>query len=400
MALLPVDEAKARIISDVLPLPAEEVPLSQTLGRVLARDVKAKRDQPPFRASAMDGYAVRLADIEKVPIRLKLVGTAHAGHAYTRTVSAGEAVRIFTGAPVPKGADTVVIQENTTAEAKTVIIDQAPRLGAHVRAQGLDFRKGDTLLKAGRILQPRDLGLAASMNAAKLHVRRKPRVAILATGDELVQPGQNPGMSQIISSNNYMLAAFVARFGGEPVDIGVVRDDLRATVRAIAKAEGADVLVTSGGASVGDRDFVQEALKKAGIDIEFWKIAIRPGKPLMFAKRGRQRILGLPGNPVSTIVCARIFLKPLIDGLLGLPEENPLCEALLDAPLKMNDNRQDYMRAGLQLDGIGRLVASPFPVQDSSMQRTMAEAGCLIVRPPYAPALEAGSVVQVLPLDF
>jgi molybdopterin molybdotransferase len=197
-----------------------------------------------------------------------------------------------------------------------------------------------------------------------------------------------------------MLAAFVARFGGEPVDIGVVRDDLRATVRAIAKAEGADVLVTSGGASVGDRDFVQEALKKAGIDIEFWKIAIRPGKPLMFAKRGRQRILGLPGNPVSTIVCARIFLKPLIDGLLGLPEENPLCEALLDAPLKMNDNRQDYMRAGLQLDGIGRLVASPFPVQDSSMQRTMAEAGCLIVRPPYAPALEAGSVVQVLPLDF
>jgi molybdopterin molybdotransferase len=281
-----------------------------------------------------------------------------------------------------------------------VIINQAPRLGAHVRAQGLDFRKGDTLLAAGRVLLPRDLGLAASMNAAKLSVRRRPRVAILATGDELVQPGQTPGASQIISSNNYMLSAFVSRFGAEPVDLGIVRDNLRATVRAIDKAAGADILVTTGGASVGDRDFVQEALTKAGIGIEFWKIAIRPGKPLMFARRESQRILGLPGNPVSTIVCARIFLKPLIDGLLGLPEENPLCEALLETPLKMNDNRQDYLRAGLQLDGIGRLVASPFPVQDSSMQRTMAEAGCLIVRPPYAPAAEAGSVVQVIPLDF
>jgi molybdopterin molybdotransferase len=400
MPLLPVDEARARILKGVKPLAAEGVHLPDALGRVLARDVKAKRDQPPFDSSAMDGYALRIADAASAPAKLKTIGMSAAGHGFSGRIKAGEAVRIFTGAPVPKGADTVVIQENTEAQGDRVTITQAPNKGQNIRSRGLDFAKGDIVLRANTILTARDLGLAAAANHAELPVRRKPHVAILATGDELVPPGGLARADQIFASNGFALQGFISRFGGEARDLGIVRDDLKATMRAIARAGDAQVLITTGGASVGMHDLVQEALTRSGIKLDFWKIAMRPGKPLMFARHGRQRIIGLPGNPVSALVCARIFLKPLLSAFLGLPSGDDLIQARLAAPLPQNDQRQDYLRARLGRSSDGSYRATAFPKQDSSMQRTLAEAQGLIVRPPFAPAAAADDIVPVLPLDF
>ena len=400
MSLLSVDEAKARILKGVKPAAAETVGLEDALGRVLVRDVKATRDQPPFDSSAMDGYAVKFRDVTVPPARLLNIGMSAAGHAFGGRVKAGQAVRIFTGAPVPDGADTVVIQENTKVQGAAVTVLHAPRQGQNIRPRGLDFARGDVLLRASTILGARDLGLAAAANRSRLPVRRNPRVAILATGDELVRPGARPRADQIFASNGYALKGLIYRFGGKPFDLGIVGDDLRATMRAIARARDADVLVTTGGASVGMHDLVQEALTRSGIKLDFWKIAMRPGKPLMFAREGGRRIIGLPGNPVSALVCARIFLKPLLSGLLGLPSDDDLVEAQLEAPLPANDQRQDYVRAKLARAVDGSYRVSAFPKQDSSMQRTFAEAGGLIVREPFAPAVKEGSMVRVLPLDF
>jgi molybdopterin molybdotransferase len=400
MALMPVDEALGRVTAGVKPVASETVKLSAALGRVLAKDLKAGRDQPPFPASAMDGYAVRHADLASIPVNLALIGMSAAGHAFRGRVKDGEAVRIFTGAPLPAGADTIVIQENTEAGKDSVLIKQASRPGQHVRARGLDFRKGEVLLHAGQTLNARDLGIAAAMNLGMLPVRRKPRVAILSTGDELVLPGSRPRADQIVSSNSAALAAFIAHFGGEAKDFGIVRDTLPATVTALKKAKGYDIVITSGGASVGDHDHVHEAFRRSGIRLGFWKIAMRPGKPLLFGTKGRQRILGLPGNPVSALVCARLFLKPLLDAFLGRPPEDNLIPARLGTALPPNDTRQDYVRARLTRAEDGALVATPFTVQDSSMQRTLAEAAAFIVRPPHAPAAEPGSVVSILPVDF
>ena len=400
MSLLSVDEAKARILKGVKPAAAETVSLEDALGRVLVRDVNATRDQPPFDSSAMDGYAVKFRDVTVPPARLLNIGMSAAGHAFGGRVKAGQAVRIFTGAPVPDGADTVVIQENTKVQGAAVTVLHAPRQGQNIRPRGLDFARGDVLLRGSTILGARDLGLAAAANRSSLAVRRHPRVAILATGDELVRPGARPRADQIFASNGYALKGLIYRFGGKPFDLGIVGDDLRATMRAIGRARDADVLVTTGGASVGMHDLVQEALTRSGIKLDFWKIAMRPGKPLMFAREGGRRIIGLPGNPVSALVCARIFLKPLLSGLLGLPSDDDLVEAQLEAPLPANDQRQDYVRAKLARAVDGSYRVSAFPKQDSSMQRTFAEAGGLIVREPFAPAVKEGSMVRVLPLDF
>ena len=401
MALIPVEEARERILKHATALPREDVALHQCAGRVLAADIKAKRDQPPFPASAMDGYAVRFADVEAAPARLKIIGVAPAGHGFQGSVKAGEAVRIFTGAPVPKGADTVVIQENTLAEAGHISVNvPAQRLSQHIRRQGLDFARGHSLLRRGTLLGAREIGLAAAMNWPVLPVIRRPKVAVFTTGDELVPPGNRPNPDQIVSSNSFALAAFVRRFGGEATHLGIVPDKINAISRAIRKAASADVLLTTGGASVGDHDLIQAALKTEGIRLDFWKIALRPGKPLMFARSGRRRILGLPGNPVSALICARVFLKPLIFALLGLSPTDDIVTARLGSPLPANDLRQDYLRAQVSRNADGTYAATPFAVQDSSMQRALTEAGGLIIRAPHAPEAREGDLVDLMLLDF
>ncbi len=397
MALLPVEEARSRILSNVKPLAFESIALAQALGRVLAMPLVAKRDQPPFNASAMDGYAVRFED---VAIERKIIGISAAGHAFKGRLKPGEAVRIFTGAPVPETSDAVIIQENTRAEGKIVIILSPIRSQQNIRPRGLDFKKGETLLPASIRLNARDIGLAAAMNCSILSVRKKPLVAVIATGDELVLPGDTPRADQVVSSNSNALVALAESFGARVINCGIVKDNLRATERAILKMAKADVIVTTGGASVGDHDFIQQALKNTGVRIDFWKIAMRPGKPFMYGRKGKQHVLGLPGNPVSALVCARLFLKPLLDYLQGLPAEEVQTLARLGAAMNANDSRQDYIRARLEIAADGSRTATPFNKQDSSMQRTFRDAHCLIIRPPSAPAANPGDLVPILNLDF
>ncbi len=400
MSLLAVDEALAQILKGVKPLGSEEVPLSSAGGRVLSRPLKAQRAQPPFAASAMDGYAVRAADTAEVPATLKVIGEAPAGHGFSGRVGRAMAVRIFTGAPMPKGADTVIMQENTEAGKDTVTVLETARRGNFVRNTGLDFKKGETLLPGFTIMGARQIGLAAAMNHARVPVVRRPSVALLATGDELVEPGTTPRDDQIISSNTLAISVMIARCGGEPLDLGIIPDKATRIEKAIERAAGADILVTIGGASVGDHDLVQAAMEKSGVKIGFWKIAMRPGKPLMFGKRGHQRVIGLPGNPVSAMVCTRLFILPLIARMTGNAGSFDPVAAVLGSGMGANDQRQDYVRATLARGDQGQLVATPFPKQDSSMQRVFAAADCLIIRPPHAPASETGQQVPVLLLDF
>ena len=398
--MLTVAEARARIVSAFAPLPAEQVSLANALGRVLAEPVNARLTQPPFAVSAMDGYAVRAADVAKVPVTLKLVGYAPAGRAYGSAIKPGEAVRIFTGAPLPEGADAIVIQEDTQSTGDSVLVKEGAPAGRYVRPAGLDFRRGDPGLAAGKKLGARDIGLAAAMNHPWLQVRRRPRVAILATGDEIVMPGEPVGPNQIVSSNGLALAAFLRAAGAEPIDLGIAADNREALQRLAAGAAGADLLVTSGGASVGDHDLVQAALGDQGMAIDFWKIAMRPGKPLMFGSIGTTRVIGLPGNPVSTLVCSLIFIRPALRAMLGQQDSDNSEEiAIAGRDLAENDNREDYLRATLSRDGEGRLVATPFGKQDSSMQFLMQQAQCLLIRPVQAPALAKGSPVRILRLD-
>lgn len=402
--LLPVDDALAMILAGIAqPTESESVPLAGLLGRTLAAPVPALRTQPPFRASAMDGYAVRAADIATVPAQLALIGTSAAGHAFSGNIEAGQAVRIFTGAPVPNGADTVVVQEDTRADGDTVTILEAIAQGRHIRAAGLDFKAGETLLEAGRRLDPRAVGLAASLGHPALSVRKKPRIGILATGDELVQPGETPRADQIVVSNTYAVAALVERAGGEPLDLGIALDSFAALEEAIGRARAAqvDVLVTIGGASVGEHDLVQSALAKEGMVLGFWRIAMRPGKPLLHGHIGKTTILGLPGNPVSSYVCALLFLVPLVRALLGDPQasRDPSQPAVLGKPMAVNDGRQDYVRARLEAGRDGLPVASPFDRQDSSMTRTLADADALIIRAAHAPAAQAGAPCRIIRLD-
>jgi len=397
--MIPVAEARQRIVAALKPLPPEQVSLADALGRTLAHDVAARRTQPPVAVSAMDGYAVRAADVATLPATLKLVGYIQAGGAFEGRIGPGEAARIFTGAPVPDGADAIVIQENTEADGKTVrVVDGKAPPGRFVRPAGLDYKAGDVLLKAGRVLTARDIGLAAGMNVPWLKVRRKPRIAILATGDEIVMPGDPIGRAQIVSSNGLALAGLIAAAGGVAIDLGIAPDSADALKVLAAGAHGTDMLVTTGGASVGDHDLVQRVLGEVGLEIDFWKIAMRPGKPLMFGKIGETPLLGLPGNAVSAMVCGVIFLAPAIRAFLGAAEPAPpFATARLGRDLPENDEREDYLRATLRSDGAGP-IATPFDKQDSSMFATMASADCLVIRPPHAPAIKAGTPVAVIPL--
>ncbi|WP_292895539.1 molybdopterin molybdotransferase MoeA [Nitratireductor sp.] len=401
MTLLPVDEALERILDGVKALPGERVPIEEADGRVLATPLSAMRTQPPFHASAMDGYAVRAKDVQTPrAVRLRVVGESAAGNRFPGVVGAGEAVRIFTGAPVPEGADTILIQENATSLGDDFIeATSAVAIGRHIRKAGLDFQEGDTVLEQGRRLGPAGIGLAAAAGHAFLSVTGRPLVAIIATGDELVRPGETCGPDQIVASNGFAIGALAKNEGARILDLGIVSDDTAAISAAVRKAAdaGAHVLVTLGGASVGARDLVRQSLLDAGMSLDFWKIAMRPGKPLMFGKLGEMRVLGLPGNPVSSLVCAHLFLRPLV-ARLGQRNHTPdLRAAVLATALRENDERRDYIRASVAAGPEG-LIATPFPVQDSSMLTTLAAANALIVREPGAPAAEAGSRCRVLML--
>ena len=398
--MLSVEQALERILGAMAPLPAEQISVADGLGRVLAQDIVARRTQPPAAMSAMDGYAVRARDVAEVPAKLKIVGQAPAGGAWQGTLGEGEAVRIFTGGPVPDGADTVIMQENTEAGDGTVTVLTGAPKGRFVRPAGLDFSEGDVLLSAGRLLTARDVALAAAMNTPWIMVRRRPRVAILVTGDEVVMPGDPMTPNQIISSNSLGMAAMVAVFGGEPCMLGIAPDDREALASMAAGAKGADLLLTSGGASVGDHDLVQSVLGEIGFELGFWKIAMRPGKPLIFGHVGDTPVLGLPGNPVSALVCSMLFLRPALARMLGMDAKDGGHgqTARLAEPLPTNDERQDYLRGALGTDENGELLVTPFTRQDSSMLNMLAKADCLVVRPPHAPALAAGDRVPVIPL--
>jgi molybdopterin molybdotransferase len=398
--MISVEEALARVTGAFAPLESEQVPLHEALGRALAEDVTARITQPPAAVSAMDGYAVRSRDLERVPTVLDVVGEAPAGHAFEGRLERGQAVRIYTGGPVPEGADSILIQENTRLDGTRVTVFERVEKGRFIRPAGLDFRQGDVGLKAGKRLSPRDIGLAAAMNVPVLAVRRRPRIAILSTGDELVPVGGPIGPNRIVGSNGPALAAFVAAQGALATDLGIAPDTAGALQEAARRAEAADLLVTTGGVSVGGRDLVQGALEGIGLAVDFWQVAMRPGKPLLFGRLGCLPVLGFPGNPVSTLVCALIYLRPAIEAMLGLvPETAPVATALLGADLGANDHRQDYLRARLSFDADGNAVATPFSRQDSAMLSYLASADCLVVRPPDAPAAKAGSRVPIIPLS-
>lgn len=398
--MLSVAEALARMTADLAPLAEEEVAVTDACGRVLARDLPALLTQPPFPASAMDGYAVRTADVQTLPAMLTLIGEAAAGHPFAGAVGAGEAVRIFTGAPVPQGADLVIIQENVSADGPRIAVRERSAED-FVRAAGGDFTQGQALLRAGKRLAPRDLLLAAQMNHAMLPVRRRPRIAILASGDELVAPGQTPGPGQIISSIPAALAALIRNDGGDPVPLGIARDTMESLAECIARAEGADLLVTIGGASVGDHDLVRRALEAAGFAIGFHNVAMRPGKPSMFGRRGDTHVLGVPGNPVSALLCGLIFIRPMIARMLGETAGERAAEtARLAVPIEANGPRQHFMRARLDRGPDGAPAVAPLASQDSSLVAIFAAANCLIVRPSHAPAAPAGAAVEIMRLDF
>jgi molybdopterin molybdotransferase len=401
VALMPVADALAAILAGAAPLPEEMIALDDAWHRVLARDVAARRTQPPQPMSAMDGYAVRAADAADLSARLKVIGEVAAGRPFDRKVGAGEAVRIFTGGVIPDGADAVIIQEDTATDGDGLTITEVAVPGRHIRAAGVDFREGDVLLTRGRRLTDRDLSLAAGMNYPELAVHRRPRVAVLATGDELVMPGSTPGPGQIVYSNGYGIRALARSEGAEVVDLGIAADTVAATTQGIRRAREleADILITMGGASVGDHDLVKRSLEAEGTTMAFWRIAMRPGKPMMHGRLGAMRVIGLPGNPVSSYVCGFLFLVPLIRALSGRDTiHHPRQSALLGRDLAANDQREDYLRARLEAGEDGTLIAVPVSQQDSSLLGNLAAARALVIRPPFAPAAVKGSRCELLRL--
>ena len=400
---LSVAEARSLILASAAPIrEIEQVPLHQSLGRTLGEGLVALRTQPPLAVSAMDGYAVQAEDLASLPTKLNLIGESAAGHGFDGTLKRGETVRIFTGAPVPDGADAILIQENAKAEGSAIEPLQSVAAGRFIRPAGLDFKEGQLLLPAGTRLGPSEIALAAAMNHAKVPLVRRPRVALLATGDELVKPGEPIGPNQIVASNSFAVGALVVVAGGDVIDLGIAGDDFAALEQGIRAARDAqaDILVTLGGASVGDHDLVKTALTKEGMELGFWRVAMRPGRPLIHGKLGPMSILGLPGNPASAIVCGLLFLMPMIRAMLGdtQADADNLETAVLGAALRANDARQDYLRASLEPAEGTLPVARPFDAQDSSLLRVFAQSQCLIVREPDAPAAKAGDLCKVIKL--
>lgn len=402
MALMPVAEALQRVLADARALPAETVKLNDAFGRVLTENVIALRTQPPAAVSAMDGYAVRAVDVATTPVTLKVIGEVAAGRPFAGQIGQGQAARIFTGGVMPTGSDTVVIQELTTRTGDSVTIQKPTAKNRNVRAQGIDFARDQVLLRKGRRLTDRDLMLAAAMNHSGLGVHRRPKVAVLGTGDELVPPGSTPGPGEIVYSNGFALSALAHDEGAEVHDLGIARDRVEDIVAAVRRAResSADILVTTGGASVGEHDLVQRALAAEGLNLSFWRVALRPGRPMMHGRLGGMQVLGLPGNPVSSFVCAFLFLVPLIRCLAGRQDVEQMPEpARLGSDLPVNDERADYLRATLT-PGVEGLIATPLPDQDSSLMAALAKADCLLIRPPYAPAAPAGSDCVILKLGL
>jgi molybdopterin molybdotransferase len=399
MALLSVDEAQTRVLACANVTETEWVAVGEAAGRTLAADLGARRTQPPLALSAMDGYAVRLAGIA-IGVPYPVVGESAAGGGHDTPVGPGEAVRIFTGAPLPDGCDTVIIQEDAERDGASVRFTSLPPPGRNVRARGLDFTAGVVGLTAGTLLTAGAVGLAAAMNHGMVPVRRRPRVAILSTGDELVAPGSEPGDNQIIATNGLVLAEIVRQSGGEVIDLGLVGDDLdaiRARIRA-GLAAGADVLCLSGGSSVGDHDLTRPALAAEGVELDFWKIAARPGKPVMFGRRGAVAAIGLPGNPVSSLVSALLYLAPLLRASLGRADVLPRLEGgRLATAMPANDFRRDFVRGRVE-DGPDGPLVRPLGNQDSSLLSTLARAEVLIVRAENAPAAAAGERVAFIRL--
>ncbi len=400
MALLPVSDAKARLLARAHPITEiETVPLGDAATRVLASDIQARLTQPPFNSSAMDGYALAATDAPQIGSELTVIGSAAAGHAFEGTLGPGETVRIFTGAPVPEGANTILIQEDAEKiGGNRIRTTFEVAAGRHIRPRGQDFAEGETVLKAGTLLDFSHLTVAAAMNHPTLPVLRRPKVAILATGDELIQPGGTPAPAQIIASNTFGAAALVRDNGGEVLDLGIAADNQEAIAAAIKRARdvGADILVTLGGASVGDHDLVQATLKASGMELDFWRIAMRPGKPLMVGSLDGMHVLGLPGNPVASMVTGMLFLEPLLRRLASLPERRRDVLGITARPLAANDQRQDYLRAKITRDDRGNLVADANPKQDSSMMKIFAHADGLIIREAHAPEVAAGEPCRIL----
>ena len=421
--MIPLEAARARILAGLTPVGHELVALERAHGRVLAVALSARLTQPPAPLSAMDGYAVRAAEA-CAGARLAVVGESRAGHGFHGDLPAAGAVRVSTGAVVPNGADTVVMQENTTRADGEVVMHEAARPGRHIRAAGQDFQLGETLIPAGSRLTARRLGLAAAANHPWLTVHRRPVVALLATGDELANPGEPVPEGGVVSSNGAMLAALLRAAGATPILLPIVPDDADALAEALSRVAGADLLVTIGGASVGDHDLVRKVMAGQGLHLDFWKVAMRPGKPLIHGRLGAMPVLGLPGNPVSAYVCAVVFLLPALARLAGLrgadapPGDAPLGDtplgdtplgdtlgdtltpAILGRALGANDQRAEFLRARLTRDASGQWRATPATDQASSLLRVLAEADALIYRPPHAPAAAVGDPVSILRLDL
>ena len=401
MALLSVEEATARILKGAETLEKESVAIEDALGRVLFEPVVAQFTQPPFDASAMDGYAVRGQDVKELPARLQIVGESAAGNGFRGAVEDGQAVRIFTGAPVPSGADAIVIQENTTREKDVVVVCEGSPDPAHIRKRGFDFHQSQELIAQGTHLAPRLLTLAAAAGHGRVHVVRRPRVAVLATGSELVVPGEPLGPDQIVSSNPVGVAGIVQNAGADAILLGIAKDTEADLEEKLQAANSVDILITIGGVSVGEHDLVGPVLTKMGMTPDFWKIAMRPGKPLLFGRLGRTRVIGVPGNPVSSLICTRVFVVPLIRTLLGRPPDHADARiAQIQHDLAANGPRAHYMRAIVSETATGDAKARTVVSQDSSLLVPLADANGLIVRPAYATAVAEGENVTVLDLDF
>ncbi|KDU94602.1 molybdopterin molybdenumtransferase MoeA [Komagataeibacter rhaeticus] len=398
--MLSVSEARKRILDGVFPLPAEVVPLTEACGRVSAAPVAALLSNPPADVSSMDGYAVRAADLSGGGVSLACIGNAPAGHPFPGRVGAGQCVRLFTGSLMPAGTDAVLIQENAQADGTAVTTTHTLRPGTYVRSQGQDFAAGQVIIPAGKRLSARDVGVAAAANHAWLAVTRRPRVAIAATGDELLLPGSPVGTGQIANSNTPMLAALLRAAGAEPVMLPALRDDMADLATLERMVDGVDMLVTAGGASVGSHDLVRRGLEQVGLKTDFWKIAMRPGKPLMSGHLGRLPFIGLPGNPVAAFVCSIVFVLPALRRMAGMAQPvEPVMRAVLGADVPANDQRMDHLRATLAHDAQGQLVATPFPVQDSAMLHILAQSQALVLRAPHAPAARRGEMCDIIRID-